>query len=85
MKLIGEKLGQLKSNDLLKGFITAMITVIVTSLYSSIQSGTIPTDWLFWKTQLMLGLGAGLSYLIKNFLTNSDDKFLKKEEPKIKA
>ena len=26
-----------------------------------------------------IGLGAGLAYLIKNFLTNSNDQFLKKE------
>ena len=69
--------------DVIKGAITAALTIIVTALYNAIGLGTIPTDFNFWKTQFMLGLGAGVAYLLKNFLTNSNDQFLKKEDPKV--
>lgn len=65
--------------DLFKGFILATLTAIITSLYAIINTGTFPTDWATWKTVLLVGIGAGLSYLIKNFFTSSEDKFLKKE------
>ena len=71
---------KLKKNDFVKGLIITMIAVIVTSLYQFINSGSIPTDWNSWKTVLLASLGAGLSYIIKNWLTNSQGEFLKKEQ-----
>lgn len=69
----------LSLHDIAKGFLLATLTAVITSLYAIINTGTFPTDWATWKTILLVGLGAGLSYIIKNFLTNSKDKFLKKE------
>lgn len=69
----------LSPKDIFKGFILATITAIITSLYAIINTGTFPTDWATWKTILLIALSAGISYLLKNFATNSKDKFLKKE------
>lgn len=66
-------------NDIVKGFIMAVIGAIITGLYTSIQAGAFPADWTAWKPILIGGLGMGLAYLIKNFFSNSDDKFMKKE------
>ena len=49
-------------------------------LYQSISIGSFPLTWTEWKVILIAGLGAGLSYIIKNFLTASNDKFLGKEK-----
>jgi hypothetical protein len=55
--------------------IGAIIKVIVTS----IDSGTFPSTWSEWKSILFVGGSAALAYLIKNFLTNSQDQFLKND------
>ena len=70
---------RLGTSDLIKGFLLSIITVVLTSLLSSLELGTIPTDFAFWRTEAILGLSAGISYLVKNLLTNSKDEFLKKE------
>lgn len=67
--------------DAVKGFILAMITMIVTMVMSSINNGEFPDNWTEWKTILIASLGSALAYLLKNWLTSSDDKFLKKEDP----
>lgn len=77
--IIGDKIGQLAKSDIVKGFIMAILTVIVTFAYTSIQSGTLPIDAATWKHEAFLGMAAGLSYLIKNIFTNSNDQFLKAE------
>lgn len=64
--------------DLGKGFIVAALTAVVTGVYTSIQSGTLP-DLATLKTIGMTALLAGISYLCKNLLTNSNDELLKKE------
>ena len=67
--------------DISKGFITAFITALITALYQLVQDGHLPTLAEF-KTAGLVGLSAGLAYLLKNFLTNSADQFLTKEPPK---
>jgi len=64
--------------DFLKGFIVAVITVLLTGLYQAIEAGQFPTSWTQWKAILIASLGAGIAYIIKNLLSNSQDKFLKK-------
>lgn len=66
--------------DLVKGFIVAVITAIITAVYEAIQAGTIQFTWPFFEPVLITALGAGLAYLIKNWLTNSNDQFVKKEQ-----
>jgi len=70
---------QIKSKDLVKGFITAILLAILTGLYSSINEGTFPPSVEGWKAMGVTALGGGIAYLLKNWLTNSDDQFLKKE------
>ena len=82
-KLIGKGLYQLSKNDLIKGFVTAMFTVLVTYVGQAVESGTFPTDKATWILEFKIAFGAGLAYLVKNFLTNSHDKILKKESEPI--
>lgn len=67
--------------DLIKGFIVAILTVMLTGLITSLESGKLP-DIATLKTLAITGLSAGLGYVIKNWLTNSQDQFLIKEPKK---
>ncbi len=68
----------LNVTDFIKGFIVAAGTVILPSIISLLQSGHIPA-----QTDLKMiggaGLAAGLTYIVKNYLTNSKNEFGKKE------
>ncbi len=78
-KLIGDGFLQLKQSDILKGFITAVMMVLVTYAGQCLSVGNFPTDKATWVLELKFAFGAGLGYLLKNFFTNSDGKFLKSE------
>lgn len=75
------KLYQLGKNDLIKGFIVAVLTVVLTGSLTSLQAGILP-DIATIKALSITGLGAGVAYILKNLLTNSEDQFLKKEPKK---
>jgi hypothetical protein len=79
MKLFGESFLQLNWKDVLKGFILAVLSALTVGLYQAVELGTIEFTWIFWNPIVMTSIGAGLAYLIKNFFTNSEDKFLTKE------
>jgi hypothetical protein len=64
--------------DIGRGFLIAVISSAITSLYATISSGSLPT-LAELQTAGLVGLGAGLAYIIKNVLTNSEDKLLKSE------
>lgn len=66
--------------DLTKGLLVAVIGAILTAVYQAIEAGTLAWTWAFWQPIVLTGLGAGIAYLIKNFFTNSQDEFLKKEK-----
>jgi uncharacterized membrane protein len=68
------KLFTLAAPDWLKGLIMAGISAVVTYAYQAIQSGTL-FNVTFLKGMGLAAAGAILSYLIKNFFTNSQDKF----------
>lgn len=72
------KILSLKYRDLFKGFVVSMITVLITSLYNIIKEGNFP-NLSDWKMIGATALTAGLSYLIKNFCTNSEGEILKRE------
>lgn len=74
------ELFKLDWGDLLKGFIVAFLTAFITAVYQAIEAGTFELTWLFFKPITLVGLGGGLAYILKNWLTNSNDKFIKKEE-----
>ena len=56
--------------DVGKGFLVAVGTVILTSLATTIQAGQFPTLAQL-GTLGLAGLGAGVTYLLKQFFTNS--------------
>lgn len=64
--------------DLVKGIIVAALTVVVTALATSLQAGQLPSVEQ-WKQIGMMAAAAGISYFLKNFLTNSNDEFAKPE------
>jgi hypothetical protein len=78
------KFFELNLRDLVKGMIVAALTVVVTALGTSLQNQSLPTVEQ-WQQIGMMALAAGLSYFLKNFFTNSEDKFLapdpKDQEP----
>ena len=67
------------TKDVIKGFILAVISAILTGMYTWIQQGTFPPDIVGWQSMGVVSLGSGLSYLLKNIFTNSHDQFLKAE------
>lgn len=66
----------LNTKDFLKGLIVAVLSAVVTILYSSLQAGDFVIDW---KSIGMAALSAALAYVTKNFFTNSNNELLKKE------
>jgi len=69
---------KLSQSDLVKGAITAGIAVIGAVLLPALNAGKLPTFADLQQAGIM-GLTAGLAYLLKNFLTNSKDEFAKPE------
>lgn len=60
----------LSMRDFAKSLVVAVITAFLTSILAMVQSGAIPSiDNL--QQAAMAAVTAGISYLIKNFLTNS--------------
>lgn len=66
--------------DLLKGLIVAVFTAFLTGALSIFQTGNIEWTWLFWQPTIYASITAGIAYLLKNWLTNSEDKFIKKDQ-----
>ncbi|KKR55855.1 MAG: hypothetical protein UT94_C0055G0003 [Candidatus Uhrbacteria bacterium GW2011_GWF2_40_263] len=64
--------------DVAKGFLVAVLTVVITGLGTSLQSGKLPT-LAELGTLGLAGLGAGVAYLLKNFFTNSNNELGKTE------
>jgi hypothetical protein len=66
----------LNSKDWIKGLVVAVLTAVITVVYSTIQTGTLVLDW---KPISIAAISAALAYITKNLLTNSSDQFLTKE------
>ena len=69
---------KLDTQDLVKGFVVAFLSAGLTGLITTLDSGALPTLTEL-KQAGIVGLTAGLSYLLKNLLTNSQDELMKKE------
>jgi branched-subunit amino acid transport protein len=69
---------KLNWNDAIKGIVVAIVTALLTGLYQVIQSNGV-FDWVTLKPVLIASFGAGISYIVKNLLTNSNNELLKKE------
>lgn len=69
----------LGTRDIIKGFITSILSSVLTAAITILNTGNIPMDLASWKPTLVTGIATGLGYLLKNFLTNSNDQFGKPE------
>lgn len=68
----------LNLRDLAKGAVVAIISALVTTIIPVVDSGSLPTFEQL-KSAGWVALTAGVSYLLKNLFTNSDDAFMKGE------
>ena len=64
-------------NDLSKGLILAVLTSVLTVIYTTVQAGSLSFDWKLIATT---ALTSGIGYLIKNLFTNSTGQTFKKEK-----
>lgn len=65
--------------DFGKGLLMVIMAAFVTGVYELLQSGPFLFDWVTFKPIVLAAVAAGLSYIIKNFFTNSQGSFAKKE------
>ena len=66
------KLFKLNVFDVLKALLMAFIGAVVSGVYTAINNGGFPSTWPEWQGILIFAVGAALTYLVKNVLTNSD-------------
>lgn len=71
--------GKLNIKDYYEGFIATVVGAILTSVYQMLESGVVNLTWAYWKPVLIGALSAGVLWLLKKTLTNSDGKFGKTE------
>ena len=69
----------LDTKDAVNGFVVAFLSAALTAVLATLDSGTLPT-LAELKSAGIIGLTAGLSYLIKNVLTNSNGDLVKAEK-----
>ena len=74
------KFGKLNLKDLGKGFLIAFLASFLTAVVTVLQTGAFP-DLVALGTMASVGLAAGVAYLAKNLLTNSNNQLLAKEPP----
>ena len=67
----------LNKKDFIKGLVVAVLTAVISVIYTSIESGSLEFNV---KSIVIAALSAALAYIMKNALTNSNDQFLKKEK-----
>lgn len=70
------KLFNLNANDFAKGLLVAILSPVVTILLQSLDAGSLTFDW---KMIAKVGIAAGLSYILKNFITNNNGEVAKKD------
>ena len=64
--------------DLTKGFVVAFLSAALTGIVAILETSQLPQVSDI-KAAAIVGLTAGLSYLLKNVLTNSQGQLLKKD------
>lgn len=65
----------LGSRDLINGLVVAFLSSFLTGLIATLESGQFPSVEKL-KSSLLVGLAAGISYLLKNLLTNSQGQLM---------
>ncbi|MBK9389952.1 MAG: hypothetical protein IPN68_07085 [Bacteroidetes bacterium] len=68
----------LNSRDFYKGLIVIILCTFITGIYQVIANGGV-LNWETLKPVVIAAAGAGISYLTKNLLTNSQGDFMKVE------
>lgn len=66
----------LNTKDFVKGLFVAVFTSVITIVYTSVSAGELEFDG---KTIATTALTSALAYIMKNFVTNSNDELLKKD------
>ena len=69
------KFMSLNSADFLKGLLMAVLSAVISVLYTSVESGTLAFDW---KAIQFAAITAVLAYLTKNLFTNSQGNLMQK-------
>ena len=72
------RLFSLHTRDLIKGLIIAVISAVITAVVSELQAGT-EVDMTLLKKMGIVAATTFLSYIVKNFFTNSRDEFATSE------
>jgi hypothetical protein len=72
----------LQTKDFVKGLFIAVLTSVLTIIYTSVSAGHLEFDV---KTITTTALTSALAYIMKNFVTNSNDEILKKDTTKENA
>ena len=70
----------LNARDFIKAIVMVFISALLTGFYQLLQGGA-AFNWVTLKPVVLSSVAAVVAYLLKNFFTNSDDKFLKNEPP----
>jgi hypothetical protein len=66
--------------DLINAAIRAGVMAFLTALLQVLQAGPIEWTLTFWAPTLSVAAIAVVGSLVKSFATNSDGKFIKKEQ-----
>lgn len=71
---------KLGTADYIKSAIVSFIAVIIDSLLTGIAAVLTGSGHIDWMLLGRIALGSGISYLIKNYYTNSDGQFMRREQ-----
>lgn len=74
---------KLNWSDIGKALLIIIGTPIVTSLLAAINGWALGGDFPTWTAMfgwLKIGIAAGITYLVKNYFTNSNNKLLTPEK-----
>jgi len=69
---------RLNTRDFIKGMIVVILCTFITGMYQLIANGG-DINWITVKPVVIAAVGAALSYLTKNLLSNSRGDFMKTE------
>lgn len=78
MLYMNSKFLRLNSGDYIRGLIVAIICTLITGIYQLIANGG-AVNWITLKPVVIAALGAAVSYITKNLLTNSKGNFMEAE------
>lgn len=70
---------KLNLKDYARGVLVAVLTAALIALQPIVERGTLPTLEEL-KAIGIVGVSAGIAYLVKNFLTNKNDEMLKDDK-----